>query len=117
LIVPLEEIGSPQIEELNLLHANICQALGDIKRIQILYILHEKPRRVSDLVDELEVPQPTVSRHLALLRQRSLVTSERNGTEAIYHLTDPRIIDVLNEMRILLRDVLDRQSNAISWDR
>lgn len=111
--MPLEKMDSPQVEELNLLHANICQALGDTKRIQILYILHEKPRRVSDLVDELDVPQPTVSRHLALLRQRSLVTSERNGTEAIYHLADNRIIDVLNEMRLLLRDVLERQSNAI----
>lgn len=109
----LEELDLPQVEELNLLHANICQALGDIKRIQILYILHEKPRRVSDLVDVLEVPQPTVSRHLALLRQRSLVFSERNGTEAIYHLADPRIIDVLNDMRLVLRDVLERQSNAV----
>ena len=111
----LEEMNSPQVDELNLLHANICQALGDIKRIQILYILHEEPRRVSDLVDELEVPQPTVSRHLALLRQRSLVTSERNGTEVIYHLAEPSIIDVLNDMRLLLRDVLERQSKAIQF--
>lgn len=113
MIVSLDEMDFPQVEELNLLHANICQALGDIKRIQILYILHEKPRRVSDLVDELEVPQPTVSRHLALLRQRSLVFSERNGTEVIYHLAEPRIIEVLNDMRQVLRDVLERHSNAV----
>lgn len=103
----------PQIDELNLLHANICQALGDPKRIQIMYILLEKPRRVSDLVDELGVPQPTVSRHLSLLRQRALVKPDRNGTEVIYHLEDPRIINILNDMRRLLRDALERQTNAI----
>ena len=53
----------PQIEELDLLHANICQALGDPKRIQILYALHGEPRYVSALADALGMPQPTVSRH------------------------------------------------------
>ena len=108
-----EGLKAPQIDELHLLHANICQALGDPKRIQIMYILHENPRRVSDLVDELGVPQPTVSRHLALLRQRSLVSAERNGTAVTYYLADPRIIQVLEIMRMVLRDALDRQSSAL----
>ena len=51
----------PGIEELNLLHANICQALGDPKRIQILYALHNQPRHVTALAEELGMPQPTAS--------------------------------------------------------
>ncbi len=104
----------PQIEELELLHANICQALGDPKRIQILYALHGEPRYVSALADDLGMPQPTVSRHLQVLRQRSLVLTERDGQTVVYSLADPRIIEVLNTMRRILRDALDRQTNVLA---
>ena len=104
----------PQIEELELLHANICQALGDPKRIQILYALHGEPRYVSALADDLGMPQPTVSRHLQVLRQRSLVLTERDGQTVVYSLADPRIIEVLNTMRRIMRDTLDRQTNVLA---
>lgn len=104
----------PQIEELDLLHTNICHALGDPKRIQILYALHGEPRYVSALADDLGMPQPTVSRHLQVLRQRALVQTERDGQTVVYSLTDARVIDVLNDMRQILRDTLDRQANVLA---
>jgi ArsR family transcriptional regulator len=52
----------PSIDELRLLHDNICRALGDPKRIQMLYALDEQPRNVSALAAALDIPQPTVSR-------------------------------------------------------
>ena len=104
----------PQIEELDLLHANICQALGDPKRIQILYALHSEPHYVSALADVLGMPQPTVSRHLKVLRQRSLVLTERDGQTVIYTLADSRIIDVLNSMRQIMRDALQRQTSVLA---
>lgn len=104
----------PQMQELDLLHANICQALGDPKRIQILYALHGEPRYVSALADDLGMPQPTVSRHLQVLRQRALVQTERDGQTVVYSLTDSRIIEILNVMRQILRDALDRQANVLA---
>jgi len=101
---------NPEIEELNLLHAHVCSALGDPKRLQILYALSEEPRRVSALAKDLDTPQPTISRHLAILRQRSLVNTDREGVAVTYSLADPRIIQVLDTMRMVLRDALDRQS-------
>lgn len=105
---------SPTLDELTLLHANVCQALGDPKRILILYALHEQPRHVSLLADDLDMPQPTVSRHLAILRQRALVTTQREGTAVIYHLADSRIIDILNNMRQVLRDAIAHQTTLLS---
>lgn len=103
----------PQLDELNLLHSNICTAVGDPKRIQILYALHESPRRVSDLAEALDMPQSTTSRHLTVLRQRALVLTERDGTAVIYRLADDVIIEVLDTMRQLLREVLARQSEVL----
>ena len=104
----------PLIEELELLHANICQALGDPKRIQILYALHREPHYVSALADDLGIPQSTVSRHLKVLRQRSLVLTERDGQTVIYRLADARIIDVLNMMRQIMRGALERQTSVLT---
>ncbi|MDX1687663.1 MAG: metalloregulator ArsR/SmtB family transcription factor [Candidatus Promineifilaceae bacterium] len=106
-------MAMPSAEELNLLHANICKALGDPKRIQLLYLLHEEPRHVSALADHLDVPQPTVSRHLAILRERALVTTERDGALVVYSLADQSIVAVLDSMRQILRDILDRQADVI----
>ena len=106
-------INNPSLDELSLLHANICQALGDPKRILILYALDDEPRHVTALADALNMPQPTVSRHLAVLRDRGLVQTERNGTAVTYTLTDGRIIEVLNTMRQILRSVLAQQSGIL----
>lgn len=104
---------NPTLEELHLLHANICQALGDPKRILILYALYDQPRHVSALAEDLGMPQPTVSRHLAVLRDRGLVRTERNGTAVVYTLTDGRMIEVLNTMRQIMRTILAQQSGLL----
>lgn len=106
----------PTNQELDLLHSNICQALGDTKRIMILYEIDERPRNVSELAKDLSMPQPTVSRHLRILRQRALVRPERNGSSVVYHLSDPRMIEILDEMRLVLRESLARQSSFLSLD-
>ncbi|MCZ7673335.1 MAG: metalloregulator ArsR/SmtB family transcription factor [Chloroflexi bacterium] len=107
-------MSNPTLDELDLLHANICQALGDPKRILILYALHQQPRHVTELANDLNIPQPTVSRHLRVLRQRHLVSTERNGTAVLYTIKDKRIIDVLDAMRGILRDSLAQQSDMLA---
>lgn len=88
--------------EARLLHENVCQALADPKRIVILYLLSDGPRNVTDLAVELDAPLSTVSRHLKVLRERSLVTTERDGKQVVYSLKDRRIIEALDLMRALV---------------
>jgi DNA-binding transcriptional ArsR family regulator len=104
----------PDSQELKLLHAHVCQALSDPTRLQILYALHEQPRNVTAMAKTLDIPQSTISRHLAVLRQRSLVTSQRDGMAVTYTLADDRVIQVLDLMRDVLRDLLKQQSQAVS---
>lgn len=98
------------MDEINLLHNTICQAVGDPKRIQILYALHDQPLNVTALADLLETPQSTISRHLAILRQRGLVTTQRDGTTVTYSVAECCIIEVLDSMRQLLREVIELQA-------
>jgi DNA-binding transcriptional ArsR family regulator len=95
--------------EVSLLHANICQALADPKRILMLYALHERPMHVHELADALQVPQPTISRHLKVLRERQLVSAEREGPSVRYSLADERVISALDVLRSVLLGTLSRQ--------
>ena len=107
-------VTHPPLEEISVLQAGICQALADPKRISILYALHEQSRHVNDLVADLGLPQPTVSRHLRVLRQQSLVLTERDGTWTTYRLADRRIIQVLDTMRQVMSDGLKRKTAVFS---
>ena len=96
--------------EVNLLHANICQALADPKRILILYALRERPMHVNEIAEALHVPQPTASRHLKILRERRLVATEREGTSVRYSLADERVISALDTLRAVLLGTLAQQA-------
>jgi DNA-binding transcriptional ArsR family regulator len=107
-------VNYPTLQELNLLHASICRALADPKRILILYALDHQSRHVTALAEELNIPQPTVSRHLGILRQHSLVNFERDGASVVYYLSDRRIIEVLDMMRQVMFDALAEQSIVLN---
>jgi DNA-binding transcriptional ArsR family regulator len=93
----------PKLEqEVQLLHNRVCYALADPKRILILYALVEGSCCVNELVEALDVPQSTVSRHLRVLRERGLVNAERKGTAVYYTLADRRITEALDLLRAIL---------------
>ncbi|MEA4811874.1 MAG: metalloregulator ArsR/SmtB family transcription factor [Anaerolineaceae bacterium] len=96
--------------EITLLHQRICPALGDPTRMLILYALKEKPRKVSELTEILGIPQPSVSRHLGILRNRNLVIAERQGTSVSYSLGFTKLIDVMDILRLILRDQMQDQT-------
>ncbi len=100
-------------QEITLLHARVCSGLADPTRILLLYALAEGPKYVGALSSELGVPQPTVSRHLKILRERSLVVAEREGTTVYYSLTDRRIIEALDLLRAVLHNILAKQADLI----
>jgi ArsR family transcriptional regulator len=95
--------------ELTQLHAQVCNGLSDPTRILILYKVAENPINVSDLAEALDIPQPTISRHLKVLRDRRMVISEREGQSVFYSLADERIIEALNLLRGVLKTALEDQ--------
>jgi ArsR family transcriptional regulator len=98
-----ETMDNKKLEiEINILHQRICQALADPTRILILYHLSEKRHCVNELVEALNIPQSTISRHLSVLRERNLVETERDGAAIYYTLQDQRIIQALDIMREIL---------------
>lgn len=99
--------------EIQLLHAEMCQALADPKRIALLYTLDQGTQCVNDLAQALDVPQPTISYHLKILRERGLVVAQPDGTSVRYSLADERIVEALDMLRTILADMLARQAELM----
>ncbi len=105
---------NPQLtQEVSQLHADICSALADPSRILMIYALADQPRSVNDLSEELGISQPATSRNLKVLRDRGLVYAVRQGTTLEYHLSDMRLVDALNTLRMVLRDRLTYRANLM----
>jgi DNA-binding transcriptional ArsR family regulator len=100
-------------QEITELHADLCSALADPKRILILYSLAQQPMNVGDLAALIGIPQPTASRHLKQLRERGLVRAVRQGASVEYHLTEPRLIEALDILRSVLRDRIQHRANLL----
>lgn len=84
------------------LHAHICKGLADPKRLLILNALRNGERSVTDICEELDLPQANVSQHLAVLRERGLADTRRDGQRVFYSVTSPKIIAAMD----LLREVM-----------
>jgi ArsR family transcriptional regulator len=95
--------------ELEELTNGVCRALNDPKRLAILYILATGPHSVNELCAQLGLPQSNVSQHLAILRDRALVDTERHGNRVIYTLRDPRIVDAIDLLREVMNDEVRRR--------
>ena len=95
--------------EITQLHAQVCSGLSDPTRILILYKVADGPINVSELANALEIPQPTVSRHLKVLRERRMVIAQRDGKSVFYSLSDERIIQALDLLRAVLASALEDQ--------
>lgn len=69
----------------------IFDALSDFTRFQILSALLDGDKSVSELQEVCHVSQSAISHQLRLLRDRSLVSSRRDGQRVIYSLSDDHV--------------------------
>lgn len=93
---------------------NLLKALTDETRLRILALLGQGELCVCDLMAVLQLPQSTVSRHLALLKSAGWVIDRRQGLWMYYRLADegttlrtalqPSILAHLSELATAQKD-------------
>ena len=65
---------------------SLFRLLSDKTRLNILLALADGERNVTSLCEELQLPQPTVSHHLGLLRVNNIIANRRKGKQVFYAL-------------------------------
>lgn len=91
--------------------ADFFRALAHPARIRILETLGGGERTVQELQQILELDQPIVSQHLAVLRAKNVVAANKVGTTVRYALGDPLVNKLLAVAReIFNNQLVDRQT-------
>ncbi len=97
-------------EKIYELHAELCKMLSNPTRLEILEELREGEKSVSELVSKIGVRQANLSQHLAELRKRDLVETDRDGTKVYYKIAYPKILEACDKVReVLFKQLSERQ--------
>ncbi|MEZ5403002.1 MAG: metalloregulator ArsR/SmtB family transcription factor [Bryobacteraceae bacterium] len=64
--------------------SDVFNAIAEPARRDLLAFLAARERAVNDIVTELRLPQPSVSKHLRVLRDTGLVDARRDGRQVFY---------------------------------
>jgi ArsR family transcriptional regulator len=89
--------------------AQLCHALSDETRLQLLDLLAEGEQCVCDLTDALKSSQSRLSFHLKTLKEAGLLQDRREG-RWVYYSLEPAALDELKEC---LQSIKTRSRTAI----
>jgi DNA-binding transcriptional ArsR family regulator len=91
--------------------ADVFNAIAEVHRREILDVLVAGEKPVGDIVDELAISQPQVSKHLRVLSEVGLVRSRADGRHRLYRLEPARLRplhDWVTKYELLWTERLDR---------
>jgi ArsR family transcriptional regulator len=69
-----------------------CRALADDTRQQILVMLLDGEKCVSDIVAAFNMSQPSISHHLGILKRFNLVVSRKEGKLVFYSINHDNVV-------------------------
>ncbi len=88
------------------------EVVAEPHRRRILELLRNSDRPVGDLVDELALSQPSVSKHLRVLRDAGLVDVRHDAQRRVYRLVPEPLVEI-DEWLTPFREAWARRLDAL----
>src|SRR3989338_9474485 len=82
----------PMEDRLFALHAEVCKAMANPTRLKVLNALRQGEQSVQVLAKTLKLRKANLSQHLAILRQRGIVATRRDGLNIYYRCANPKML-------------------------
>ncbi len=90
--------------------STIFYALSDPTRLEIVNYLRNGEKCVCEIVPQLNLIQPLVSRHLKILKDAGIVKCGKEGTKRIYAVVDDGIFKVIDSLTAELLNALSKEA-------
>jgi ArsR family transcriptional regulator len=91
------------------LQAEISKTLAHPLRLAILHNLKGGEKTVNQLTQIIGASQSNISQHLAILRQRQIVKTRKDGTNIYYRVASPKISQACDMVREVLIEQLNQK--------
>lgn len=92
------------------LQAQLCKALANPKRLQILSVLKNGEKTVTELVQLLQFTKANVSQHLVFMRSKGILKSRKQGVNIYYSIANPKVIVACNLIKEVLSEIIKKKS-------
>jgi ArsR family transcriptional regulator len=86
----------------------LCKIFSNGNRVKILITLKDQPQTVSAIVKQTGLNQSVVSQHLAILRNKDLVETDKEGSWITYKLKYPEIMDAFDIMKKVTKKIKEK---------
>lgn len=77
------------------MNESFFQALSNPYRREIIRLLKWRNMNAGEIAEQFQIAQPSISRHLDVLKKAEIVTVERRGTQLIYSLNLSTVQEIL----------------------
>ena len=92
-------------DQLYLYHAEMCKVFSHPKRLELINVLRDREMSVGELSQRLSLPIGNLSQHLAMMRERHILLSRKEGNMVYYRIGNPKLLKAFD----LLREILFEQ--------
>ncbi|MCL5772022.1 MAG: metalloregulator ArsR/SmtB family transcription factor [Actinobacteria bacterium] len=101
------------MDDIFLLHANICKTLANPRRLEIIAALRDDELNATQLTQRVRISKANLSQHMSILIQKGVVLSRREGISVFYKLSDERITKACDLMREVLIKNLEQNKTML----
>ena len=94
-------------------HADMCKVFSHPKRLELINELRGKEMNVTDLSRRLDITPTNLSQHLAMMKERRILVSRKEGNVVFYRIASPRLLTIFDMMRQMLFDQITQDAELV----
>jgi ArsR family transcriptional regulator len=104
---------TPVEEQIYSYHAEMCKVLSHPKRLELINTLREGEMSVGELCHRLGLASANLSQHLAMMKERRILVSRKEGNVVYYRIANPRLLEAFDLLREILFEQIRRDAALI----
>lgn len=95
------------------LHSEVCKALGNPLRIQVIDLLQGNELSFSEILAETGGLKSTLSQHLSVMVSKGILLQRKEGLNVYFKLSSPKVAKACALMREVLMDYLKKHRTIL----
>lgn len=100
------------------LHAEYCKALANPRRLEILDLLRSGELNLETLRERMGIERPALSQHLAVLKNKGFIDTEKTGRRVCCKMARPKILKACDIFReVLFEEIEERRKFQKKFER
>ena len=93
-------------KKIYMMHAEMCKVFTSPVRLEILDMLRDGKKTVTELVQLTGLNQSNISQHLQIMKDKGILGIEKKGNYVFYSIANPKISEAFGMMKEIMIDQL-----------